>query len=316
MKLRGIEFGRGFSAPGARGFFGEGYPFHKIWKRTGMTWHGLTFVAKTTTLEPRPGNMPLGKDGITPTEFIPECIVVKPLSGHVLNAVGLSGPGAKALFEDGRWQQRTEPFMLSFMSVSATKSERLEELRQYVRLAKEYLPHFKAPVALQLNFACPNTGLHLEELGGEIGEALNIATELNIPLVPNFNPLVPVELMLGVAQHPHCNALWVANTIPWGDPRIDWIKLFGSTESPLIKRGFQQSGGLSGPDCRPFVIERLVQAKAGGISKPIVGGNGIQSVSNARHVLKAGAAATALGSVGIVRPWRMRRIINYLNSNS
>lgn len=85
--------GRVFCAPGARGFYGEGYPFHRTSRRFGMTWDRTGFAAKTTTVEKRAGNLPLKDDGVTPRELIPRCIVVKWLSGHVLNAVGLSGPG-------------------------------------------------------------------------------------------------------------------------------------------------------------------------------------------------------------------------------
>lgn len=315
MLLRDIPFGAVFNAPGACGFFGEGYPFHRLWQSFGMTWQGTRFVAKTTTLQPRLeptkglGNMPLRSDRITPIELVPRCIVVESFTGHVLNAVGLSGPGARYLFEQGRWQARTEPFMLSFMSVAPTKAVRQAELREFIQLFEEYRSGFRAPVALQLNFACPNAGLHQEELFGEIEEALTIASGLDIPLIPNFNPTVPIDLLREIAKHPACDALWIANTIPWGDPRIPWRKLFGSDTSPLVSRGFKAGGGLSGPMCLPFVIERLVQARDAGITKPIVAGNGIQSTHDVRLAFQAGAAAIALGVIGMVRPWRMREVI-------
>src|SRR5687768_15371924 len=104
MRLRSIEFGPVFNAAGAQGFFGEGYPYHRWWKLMGLTFKGCGLVAKTTTLHQRPGNMPLQDDGITPQEWRPKCIVVRPLQGVVLNAVGLSGRGAKPLLDDGRWQ--------------------------------------------------------------------------------------------------------------------------------------------------------------------------------------------------------------------
>lgn len=110
MQLRGIHFRPVCNAAGAQGFFGEGYPHHRWWKRLGLTFENCGFVAKTTTLLKRSGNMPLADDGITPREWKPKCIVVKPLAGVVLNSVGLSGPGAKALLDDGRWQDRdSEP---------------------------------------------------------------------------------------------------------------------------------------------------------------------------------------------------------------
>ena len=71
--------------------------------------------------------VPLGADKISPKHFAPRCIKVYPKSGHVLNAVGLSGPGARSLFFQNMWQQRTEPFMISFMSVKALEIPESEE---------------------------------------------------------------------------------------------------------------------------------------------------------------------------------------------
>lgn len=311
MKLRGTEFGTAFCAPGAQGFYGEGYPFHPLWKYAGMTWSGTTFVAKTTTLARRPGNLPLGKNGITPKELFPKCVVVKPWSGHVLNAVGLSGPGARALFIKGPWQARTEPFMLSFMAVGATKEERLQELRDYVEmLAWYWRAGFEAKIALQINFGCPNVGLHIDNLCDEVCASLDIAAELDIPIVLNFNPLVPIEVLRAAGTHPACDAFWIGNTVPWGTKGIDWLGIFGSTESPLRKRGINADGGLSGPACLPLVMTKLVEARSAGIRKPIVVGNGFQDICAVDNAFASGASGVAFGVVGIVRPWRMRSLIH------
>src|SRR3990167_10121613 len=106
MRLRGIWFRPVATAAGTQGFFGEGYWYHPLWKRLGMTFKQCGFVAKTTTLQMRVGNMPLQADGITPQHMFPRCIVVSLRKGVVLNAVGLSGPGARALLDDGRLQRR------------------------------------------------------------------------------------------------------------------------------------------------------------------------------------------------------------------
>src|SRR5271157_6436210 len=103
MKLRGIEFGNVFNASGARGFNGEGYWFHSLWRWFGLDYTGSTFTAKTTTLMLRPGNMPVDAKGRM-LGWLPDCIVVKPWAGVALNAVGLSGPGILALVE--QWQKR------------------------------------------------------------------------------------------------------------------------------------------------------------------------------------------------------------------
>ncbi len=57
MKLRGVEFGKVFAASGMQGFFGEGYWYHRFLKPFGLNFEGITFVAKTTTLNPRAGKI-------------------------------------------------------------------------------------------------------------------------------------------------------------------------------------------------------------------------------------------------------------------
>lgn len=317
--LNGINFGKVFCAPGARGFFGEGYPFHRLWQWFGMTWSGTTLACKTTTLEPLKGNLPLGEDGITPLERRPRCIVAWPWSGHVLNAVGLSRPGAKALLADGRWQRNPGPFFLSFMAVGKTLPDRLTKMNYFVKLLGHYLPLFTtysedeaSRVGLQINLACPNVGLHSRQVGELVSEAeqmLDIAAALNIPLVLNFNALTPVEVLWQSAQHPDCAALWIANTIPWGSDGIDWKRQFGSEVSPLEKRGLSP-GGLSGPACLPLTIAKVKELRSLDKTIPIVAGNGIQSPTDVQAVAEAGANAIAIGVVGMVRPWRMQAIID------
>jgi len=300
-----------FNASGARNFFGEGFPFHKAWRLLGMTWENTTFISKTTTLEPRKGNMPLKDDGVTPKQFKPSCIVVNFRKGLVLNAVGLSGPGANCLFERGEWQRWPKPLLLSFMAVSATKEERLEELDHFVSLFKRYLP-FASPVGLQINYSCPNVGLHLDDLYNEIGLGFDLADQLRIPLIAKFNPTIPASLVIDIARFKICDAVSLTNTVPWGQcaDKIPWEKLFGRETSPLAHLG---GGGLSGPPVLPIVINLIKQCIEGGIAKPIMGGNGVQSGADAQAVINAGASGIELGIIGIVRPQRMRETIECAN---
>lgn len=310
MKLRRVGFSSVFNAAGAQGFFGEGYPYHRLWKRLGLTFKGCGFGAKTTTLNTRAGNMPLKSDGLTPQEWKPKCIVVKPIKGVVLNAVGLSGRGARPLLSDGRWQRREEPFFLSFMSVEPTVEGRLTELREFVALLKRHLPDFRAPVGLEMNFSCPNAGINPTSLINEVGSALDIAATLGIPLQPKFNATVPVEAVCEVCRHDACDALTMSNTIPWGQlpDQIDWQGLFGTTTSPLAHLG---GGGLSGWPLLPIVCRWIKSARDCGFSKPIWACGGIDSCEAIDRVKRAGANGIQLGVVAILRPWRMRRMIRY-----
>ncbi len=317
MRLRDIEFGNVFNASGARNFFGDGYWFHHVWRPFGLDYADSTFIAKTTTLESRAGNMPLVHGTTEPVDLVPRCIVVKPFRGVVLNNVGLSGPGAEALLLDGQWQKRTEPFMISFMSVKSSVTERLEDLRGFVALLKSRLSSFRAPIALQMNFSCPNVGLHRNDLRDEAYEAIAIAHKLlPIPLIPKFGFMEKpdeIEDIVDVARHPACDAIALINTIPFGEfPHlIDWRRLFGSLESPLA--AFGGGGGLSGTPLLPLMTRMVAMTRAAGITKPILAGGGILSRDDACLVISAGASAIELGCVSILRPWRVSGIIRFAN---
>lgn len=325
VNLRGIEFGNLFCAPGALGFNGEGYGYHSFARKLGMNWNGFTFVAKTVTANPNLGNMPLGPD-FRPRELMPRSVIVKWRTGHVLNAAGLSNPGARAMVP--RWAERARhrprsPFMISFMAIGESREERRRETQIFRGLIGQQQIWLGGVVGIQANFACPNTGHLPESLYEEIDETLSILGNMNrIPLVANFSPVTPLEVLVRTAAHPQCDALWIANTIPWGDPHIDWKELFGTTTSPLAAHGFGP-GGLSGPACLPVTVERVAMARKAGIKKPIIAGNGIRSRLDVLELYHVGADAFAVGSVAMTRPWQMRpireaaqRVAGFLSANA
>ena len=223
MELHGINFPPIMNASGTRGFFGEGYWYHKIWRYAGLSFRGCGFTAKTTTMQERLkpeeglGNMPMKQDGITPREFVPRCIIVKPWSGIALNAVGLSGPGAPDLLARGIWQQISgSPWNLSFMSVEKTPSDRADELQEFVELLLPSVHHWNADVGLEINFSCPNAHVHISSLVQEVKRALQIAKKLEIPMQCKFNALAPIDAVREISSSPLCNAIVMGNTIPWG----------------------------------------------------------------------------------------------------
>lgn len=309
MLVAGYAYPPIMNASGARGFFGEGYWYHKYWKLAGLSFKTCGFTAKTTTLQPRFGNMPMCEDGITPEEYFPNCIIVKPFSGIALNAVGLSGPGAYNLLSQGYWQQISgNPWNLSFMSVLTTRSDRAEELREFVRLLFPVIHHFNAKVGLELNFSCPNAHVDPLELVGEVGEALELASKLLIPLQCKFNALAPVRTVCEISTNRNCAAIVMGNTIPWGQfpDRIPWARVFGNEESPLQQFG---GGGLSGPPLRRIHCEWIRDARDSGLRKPIWGCGGIDSPSAVQEYKHAGASGVQIGTVCMTRPWRTTSII-------
>ncbi len=309
MKLKGIEFGKVLGASGTQGFFGEGYWFHRYLKPFGLNFDGMTFVAKTTTLNRRGGNMPL-LGNFTPQELLPKCIHVNPWQGIALNSVGLSGPGTRALLVVNRWQMRQNPFFISFMSVAATAKERIEELTAFVGILKSYLRRFRAPVGLQINYSCPTAGIHIDDLFQEASEGLSVASRLGIPLMPKFSVVMPPKVAREIANHQACDGICISNTIPYGQmaDRIDWQKFFG-TQSPLEQYG---GGGLSGKLLLPLLLEWLDEARRIGLEKPINAGGGILCLKDAKKVMKM-ADSIFLGSIAFLRPWRVARIIRAIN---
>ena len=153
LVLDGIPFKRAWNAAGARGFFGEGYWWHGPCRPLGLDWRGSTFVAKTTTVEPRAGNMPLDADH-RPRGLKPACIKVNFRKAAVLNAVGLSGPGLDVLLADGRWQARRDPFFISFMAVDATPAERVAKAFEFALAVGKEKHRFVAPFGVQVNLSC------------------------------------------------------------------------------------------------------------------------------------------------------------------
>lgn len=308
MRLRDIDFGSVFDASGVRGFFGEGYWYHIILRPFGLDFRGSTFVAKTTTLLPRKGNMAMGS-GYTPKEWFPRTIIIKPRLGAALNAVGLSGPGADALFKQGFWQQRTEPFFLSFAAVTSSRVDRDNEMRGFVTLLQSHIDAFHAPIGLQINVSCPNTENN-EDIMEEALHFLDIASELYIPLVVKINVLTPPAVARAIALHKACDALCVSNTIPWGslNEHIPWKKMFGSEISPLERYG---GGGLSGAPLLPIVASWVKKAREAGIAKPIIAGGGVLQSEDVCKLTASGADAVFLGSIAFLRPWRVRKTIQF-----
>ena len=312
MELRGIDFGHVLDASGVRGWFGEGHPFHR-WIPFGLSFAGSTFVAKTTTLEPRDPNGALARDGLTTRVLRQPCVHVNWRRGVVLNALGLPGPGIEALLATGRWQRRTEPFFLSHAAVAETAEGRLDEVRRFVRILRAALSDFAAPVGLQVNFSCPNVP-HGEPAPDPVAgfrAELDEYAALDVPLMVKLSVTQPVAEARAIAEHPACDALCVSNTIPWGEmaDRIDWPGLFGE-RSPLERFG---GGGLSGALLLLLVAEWIEEARREGITVPINAGGGILRPADAGVLREAGASSVFVGTIAMLRGWRLARTIRHAN---
>lgn len=307
MQLLGINFGNILGASGVQGFFGEGWPFHKIYSilwRKQFDFKGMTFVSKTATWPPRKGNV---------NGFLPSWARVKFFSGHMLNAMGLPNPGIDKLLSEGKWQKRKQPFMISIASARDTPEKRLEELSEIILSLKVSHKNFHAPFGLQINLSCPNTGHNLSEVIAESENALIQASFLeNVPLMPKYSiASAPIQAIMELEKNPCCHGICASNTLPFGWEGVNWQKAWGATVSPLAKLG---GGGLSGKTLCPLVCEWIARLRDAGFTKPINGGGGIMSCKDVKSYHDAGASSIFLGSVVALRPWRVNSIIKYANS--
>lgn len=311
--LGGVDYGSAWCASGARNFSGEGWPHHGWLDALGLApdFSDSTLVAKTTTVDARDGNLPL--DGTSPREVRPRCIKINLRRAAVLNAVGLSGPGIAALMDDGRWRAISSPFVISFMAVGRGRAGRLAEASRFASAISGGRATFLAPFAIQVNFSCPNIGLDPSHLVGEVGATLDAISEIlpSVPLIPKLNIMVPPAVAGEIGMHPRCHAICASNTIPWGSfpDRVDWARLFGET-SPLAEFG---GGGLSGAPLTPLVRAWVGDYLSRPHAAPLVAGGGVMTAADAVALLDMGASAVEVGSVSIVRPWRVRSIVDAIN---
>lgn len=304
-----------FIASGGMNFWGQGWWWHLLLffiRPFGFNAKGACVIGKTTTLDPRKDNMPL-TDNYQPREFFPRCIIIKRGEDSVLNAVGLSGPGAAELFRHPGWKKVKLPFVYSFMATGGDSKERLEEARNFVTVMKNRAPIRGNGVALEVNVSCPNTGHNTCEFMGEVLYILRAVNDLKkagivSAIFLKVNVLMPIEIILDVQKSGLCDAVDCSNTIPWGAlyERIPWVEIFGSTESPLAEFG---GGGLSGKYLLPIVAEWIRTARDKGVFMPIIAGGGILKPEDVLVMKQAGANAISIGSVLMLRPWNVEPII-------
>lgn len=307
-------FGQVWGASGVSNFFGEGYPFHKVCKMLpGFDFSGMTFVAKTSTLLSKAGNMPISTADLMPKEMIPRCIYVDFKRGLTLNAVGLSGPGAASLLSRGKWQGRTEPFQISFMSIASTLEERVSEFRCFVDIFSHELPNMKTVVGLQINLSCPNVGVSHDDLIEESKAYFDVLRDFdfNQHVILKFSSTVDEYVVKEITKDPMCWGICISNTITWRSVLINnWEELFPGSdgESPLQHK-VGAAGGLGGKPLVNLSTKWIEKARDIGIDCHINGCGGILSPNDVRRYKRAGADSVSIGSVAILRPWRIRSII-------
>ena len=219
----------------------------------------------------------------------------KPRAGHpnptvlewecgVINAVGLSNPGAEAGMREvaDAVKRISSPVIASFF---ADDADGFGAVAERLAMAK--------PALLEANLSCPNV---MREHGVPFAYEPESAAEAvkaikrrvgGIPLIaklsPNTHRLTEVAKAVESAG---ANAINMGNTLGPG------MLISLEARKPVLAN---KVGGVSGPAARPIAV-RCVYEVFNAVKIPIIGTGGVSSGRDALEMIMAGATAVGVGS--------------------
>lgn len=218
------------------------------------------------------------------------------VTGGMVNAIGLQGPGVDGFVRDYMPFLRTTgvPVIVNIWGTSED---------EYAEVARR-LGEVEGVAGLELNISCPN----VKEGGHAFGtdprtvaslvSAVRRATRL--PILPKLAPNVPdIKVFVRAAQEAGADALAMINTLPAMVIDIE-------TRRPVLAN---KVGGLSGPAIHPVAV-KLVWEAAQVAKIPILAMGGISGPEQAIEFLIAGATAVAVGTANFIDPSTPLRVID------
>jgi dihydroorotate dehydrogenase (NAD+) catalytic subunit len=206
---------------------------------------------------------------------------------HLVNAVGLSGPGVAA------WRASELPSLLARHArvVGSIWGRTVNEFA----VAAEAMSGAQV-IALEVNASCPNLEgrreifAHSASATSEIVEASLVA---GLPLWVKLSPNTPALLEVAdAALRAGASALVLVNTV---------LGLVIDVESrrPSLGNG---GGGVSGPGILPVALRAVYECRDAFATAPIVGVGGVSCGEDAVAMLMAGANALQVGTATFARP--------------
>ncbi|MGD0637354.1 MAG: dihydroorotate dehydrogenase [Nitrososphaerales archaeon] len=240
---------------------------------------GVTVKTLTRAIEEGAGGAVSKSIGLEPREGYRNPTLVATDSG-LLNAVGLSNPGAHAFSEElAAVKGRRLPLMVSIFGGGPVEFGRVVEILD----RNEFL-------AYELNLSCP----HVEGVGTEIGHDPEVVAA--VVKAVRSKTQKPVFAKLSANTH---RTLEVARAaVGSGANGITAINSMGAmaieveTGRPILAHKY---GGLSGPGIRPIAVARIYELYEN-LKVPIIGCGGVSSWEHAIELILAGAAAVEVGT--------------------
>ncbi len=253
------------TASGTFGYGSEFAPFFALDRIGGI-------VAKSLTLEPRPGNLP-PRIAETPA--------------GMLNAIGLENVGVDAFLAEKL------PLLPEGLPVLASVFE--TDIDRYAEVCKR-LSGAPKLAGLEINASCP----HVKSGGIEFGQRVELLARLvretrrasSLPLFIKLSPNVTdIREMARVCEAEGADGISLINTLQALDVDL-------ATRRPALRNGL---GGLSGPAIRPVALRMVWQASQA-VKIPVCGIGGIMTGEDAVKFLVCGATAVQVGTANYLNP--------------
>ena len=228
---------------------------------------------------------------------------VAEVTGGMLNAIGLQGPGVEKFLHD-------EHYLPGLKKTNAAVIVNIwgKTAEEYAEVAAQLEAEAKADItALEINISCPNVKAGGAAFGTDprlaeqVISAVRKATTL--PLITKLSPNVTsIAEFARIAEACGSDSVSLINTISGMAIDIE------TRRTKIANR----TGGLSGPAVKPVAI-RMVNEVYKAVKIPIIGMGGISCGADAVEFMIAGATAVAVGTANFVDPYTPLKVIDFIN---
>ena len=228
---------------------------------------------------------------------------VAEVTGGMLNAIGLQGPGVDKFLHDDHYlpglKKTNAKVIVNIWGKTA---------EEYAEVAAKLEAEASADItALEINISCPNVKAGGAAFGTDpklaemVISAVRNATTL--PLITKLSPNVTsIAEFARIAEACGSDAVSLINT-------LSAMAIDIETRRPKLAN---LTGGLSGPAVKPVAI-KMVHDVYQAVKIPIIGMGGICNGADAVEFLIAGASAVAVGTANFVDPFAPLEVIDFIN---
>ena len=267
----------------ASGTFGYGFEYHQYYDISKLG----AVVVKGIRMTPSHGN---------PTPRVAE------VTGGMLNAIGLQGPGVDKFLHD-------EHYMPFLRKVGATTIVNIwgTSMAEYGEVAAALEAESDGITALEINISCPN----VKAGGVAFGTDPKLAAEVVATVRKNTKLPLITKLSPNASNIPE----FARAVEDAGSDAVSLINTITAMAIDIETRQFKianKTGGFSGPALKPIAI-RMVYEAANAVKIPVIGMGGIMCAEDAIEFLMAGAKAVAVGTANFVDPYAPVKIIDGIN---